>query len=242
MRYVHVKFRFPPSIRHPMHDFLDGGGEWRSELLTWRRLDDGTLATLFRVTAAREPYLERLRTVDSIERFEVSPATESASDDGDGGGNENDGGDGNDGDDDPETFYLKAHETLDGPLDAFLGAFLETEFLSVPPVVYRPDGRLSIGVVGPADQLRGAFSALPDAIDVDVDRIGSYDGGRRLAGVEVTDRQAEALRAARRIGYYDVPRTGSVADVADALDCSSSTAGAHLRKAEAALVDAYLDG
>jgi hypothetical protein len=232
MRYVHVKFQFPPSIRHPMHDFLDGNGEWRSELLTWRRLDDGTLATLFRVTAAREPYLERVRAVDSIERFAVSPATESAS---------GDGGDGSDGGDDPETFYLKAHETLDGPLDAFLGAFLETEFLSVPPVVYRPDGRLSFGVVGPPDQLRGALSALPDAIDADVDRIGSYDGGRRIAGVEVTDRQAEALRAARRVGYYDVPRTGSIADVADAIDCSSSTAGAHLRKAEAALVDAYLD-
>ncbi|SMO51193.1 helix-turn-helix domain-containing protein [Halorubrum cibi] len=222
MRYVHVEFRFPPSIRHPMHDFLDGGEGWRSELLTWRRLDDGTLATLFRITAPREPYLERLRAVDSIERFEVGPTSGPASTDG--------------------TFYLRAHETLDGPLDAFLGAFLETEFLSVPPVVYRSEGRLSLGVVGPPDQLRGALSALPDAIDVDVDRIGSYDGGSRLAGVEVTDRQAEALRAARRTGYYDVPRTGSVADVADALDCSSSTAGTHLRKAEAALVDAYLDG
>ncbi|WP_281193498.1 helix-turn-helix domain-containing protein [Halorubrum sp. F4] len=236
MRYVHVEFRFPPSIRHPMHDFLDGGDGWRSELLTWRRLDDGTLATLFRVTAPRGPYLERLRAVDSIERFEVGPpGSSTADDDGvvvdDGAGDESD-----------ETFYLRAHETLDGPLDAFLGAFLETEFLSVPPVVYRSEGRLSLGVVGPPEQLRGALSALPDPIDSDIDRIGSYAGGQRLAGVEVTDRQIEALRAARRVGYYDVPRTGSVADVADALDCSSSTAGAHLRKAEATLVDAYLDG
>ncbi|SFH32134.1 HTH DNA binding domain-containing protein [Halorubrum aquaticum] len=236
MRYVHVEFRFPPSIRHPMHDFLDCDEGWRSELLTWRRLDDGTLATLFRVTAPREPYLERLRAVDSIERFEIGPASGSAAADGDGDGSDGATAEGD------ETFYLRAHETLDGPLDAFLGAFLETEFLSVPPVVYRSEGRLALGVVGPPDQLRGALSALPDAIDVDVDRIGSYDGGSRLAGVEVTDRQAEALRAARRAGYYDVPRTGSVADVADALDCSSSTAGSHLRKAEAALVDAYLDG
>lgn len=230
MRYVHVEFRFPPSIRHPMHDFLDHGEGWRSELLTWRRLDDGTLATLFRVTAPREPYLERLRALDSIERFEVGPADGPAADDPDGG---RVGGGG--------TFYLRAHETLDGPLDAFLGAFLETEFLSIPPVVYRSEGRLSLGVVGPPDQLRGALSALPDAIDADVDRIGSYEGGGRLAGVRMTDRQAEALRTARRVGYYDVPRTGSVAEVADALDCSSSTASAHLRKAEATLVDAYLD-
>jgi len=58
-----------------------------------------------------------------------------------------------------------------------------------------------------------------------------------------TSRSAsEALCAARRVGYYDVPRSGSVADVAEAIECSPSTAGAHLRKGEAALVDTYLDG
>lgn len=199
-----------------MHGYLDEGDGWRTELLTWRRLPDETLVTLFRVLAPREPYLDRLREVDSIERFETAP------------------GDG--------AFYLKAYERLGGPLEAFLGAFVDTEFLSVPPIVYRSGGRLSFGLIGPPDQLRDVFAAVPDPIDVDIDRIGSYGGGRRLAGVELTERQREALRAARRVGYYDVPRTGSVADVAEALGCSSSTAGAHLRKAEAALVEALLDG
>jgi hypothetical protein len=216
MRYVCVQFAFPPSVRHPMHGYLDEGDGWRTELLTWRRLPDETLVTLFRVLAPREPYLDRLREVDSIERFETAP------------------GDG--------AFYLKAYERLGGPLEAFLGAFVDTEFLSVPPIVYRSGGRLSFGLIGPPDQLRDVFAAVPDPIDVDIDRIGSYGGGRRLAGVELTERQREALRAARRVGYYDVPRTGSVADVAEALGCSSSTAGAHLRKAEAALVEALLDG
>jgi hypothetical protein len=216
MRYVCVQFAFPPSVRHPMHGYLDEGDGWRTELLTWRRLPDETLVTLFRVLAPREPYLDRLREVDSIDRFETAP------------------GDG--------AFYLKAYERLGGPLEAFLGAFVDTEFLSVPPIVYRSGGRLSFGLIGPPDQLRDVFAAVPDPIDVDIDRIGSYGGGRRLAGVELTERQREALRAARRVGYYDVPRTGSVADVAEALGCSSSTAGAHLRKAEAALVEALLDG
>jgi len=211
-----VQFAFPPSVRHPMHGYLDEGDGWRTELLTWRRLPDETLVTLFRVLAPREPYLDRLREVDSIDRFETAP------------------GDG--------AFYLKAYERLGGPLEAFLGAFVDTEFLSVPPIVYRSGGRLSFGLIGPPDQLRDVFAAVPDPIDVDIDRIGSYGGGRRLAGVELTERQREALRAARRVGYYDVPRTGSVADVAEALGCSSSTAGAHLRKAEAALVEALLDG
>lgn len=217
MRYVHVEFSFPPAIRHPMHGFLDEGETThRSELLTWRRLPDGTLVTLFRVVAPREPYLERLRAVDSIDRFETAPGDEG--------------------------FYLKAHETLGGSLEAFLGAFEDTDFLSVPPIVYRSRGRLSFGVVGPPTQLQASFDALPDEIGVTVDRLGEYAGGRRLTGVGLTERQREAVRAAARVGYYDVPRTGSVADVARELDCASSTAGTHLRKAEAALVDALLDG
>ncbi|MCG1005534.1 helix-turn-helix domain-containing protein [Halorubrum lacusprofundi] len=215
MRYVRVEFAFPPSVRHPMHDFLDDGDGWRTELLTWRRLPDETLVTLFRVVAPREWYLERLRTVDSIDRFETAP-----------------------GDD---AFYLKAYERLGGPLETFFDAFVDTEFLSVPPVVYRSGGRLSFGLIGPPNQLRDVLSAVPDPIDVTVERVGSY-GGRRLAGANLTERQREALCAARRVGYYDVPRSGSVADVAEAIECSPSTAGAHLRKGEAALVDTYLDG
>ena len=216
VQYVHVQFRFPPEVRHPMHAYLDEGEGWRSELLTWRRLPGGPLVTLFRVTAPREPYLDRLREIDPIDQFETA-----SGDDG---------------------FYLKAHERLGGPLASFLGAFTDTEFLSVPPVVYESGGRLSFGVVGPPDQLRGALESVPDPIDATIERLAPYTGGRRLAGVDLTDRQREALRAARRVGYYDVPRTGSVADVAEELGCSSSTAGAHLRKAEAALVDAFLTG
>ncbi|MDB2263479.1 bacterio-opsin activator [Halorubrum ezzemoulense] len=214
MRYVHVDFEFPPGVRHPMHDFLDGGDDRRSELVTWRRLPDETLATLFRVAAPRERYLDRLRDIAAIERFETSPGE--------------------------PPFYLKAYERLGGPTETFLDAFVDTEFLSVPPVVFRPAGRLSFGLVGPPEQLRDALAAVPDRITVEVDRIGSYGGGRRLAGVRLTERQREALRAANRVGYYEVPRTGSVEDVAAAIDCSPSTAGAHLRKAEAALVDAFV--
>ncbi|WP_128904334.1 helix-turn-helix domain-containing protein [Halorubrum amylolyticum] len=216
MRYVRVEFAFPPSVRHPMHGFLDDGDGWRTELLTWRRLPDETLVTLFRVVAPRERYLERLRTVEPIDRFETAP-----------------------GDD---AFYLKAYERLGGPLETFLGAFVDTEFLSVPPIVYRSGGRLSFGLIGPPNQLRDVLAAVPDPIEITVERIGSYGGGRQPAGVELTKRQREALRAARRVGYYDVPRTGSVADVAEAIGCSPSTAGAHLRKGEAALVGAHLDG
>jgi len=54
----------------------------------------------------------------------------------------------------------------------------------------------------------------------------------------LTDRQQEAVHAALEHGYYEVPREGTVEDVAATLDCAPSTASNHLRKAEARLVEA----
>ncbi|MFB6270785.1 MAG: helix-turn-helix domain-containing protein, partial [Halobacterium sp.] len=53
--------------------------------------------------------------------------------------------------------------------------------------------------------------------------------------------QREAVEAALELGYYDDPRAATQADVADRLDCAASTAGDHLRKAEAKLVRAGMD-
>lgn len=111
----------------------------------------------------------------------------------------------------------------------------------MPPLVYESGGRLSMGVVGASEDLRAALASLPDPVDCEVTRVGERPGPGRAAGPGLTDRQREALREARRVGYYDVPRSGGVADVAAALDCAKSTAATHLPKAEAALVDAFLD-
>ncbi|WP_370628387.1 helix-turn-helix domain-containing protein [Halorientalis salina] len=70
------------------------------------------------------------------------------------------------------------------------------------------------------------------------DQVGEYDRGLQLSESLLTDRQQEAVRAAIDHGYYEVPRSGSVEDVAAALDCAPSTASNHLRKAEARLAEA----
>jgi PAS domain S-box-containing protein len=48
----------------------------------------------------------------------------------------------------------------------------------------------------------------------------------------LTDRQAEALEAAYRAGYFGWPRDSTAEEVAGVLDISASTLHAHLRKAE----------
>ena len=53
---------------------------------------------------------------------------------------------------------------------------------------------------------------------------------------DLTDRQAEALEAAYRAGYFGWPRESTGEEVADALDISAPTLHGHLRKAEERLL------
>ncbi|QCC50446.1 helix-turn-helix domain-containing protein [Halapricum salinum] len=75
-------------------------------------------------------------------------------------------------------------------------------------------------------------------LDVEVLDVGSYD---RAVTTPLTDRQREAVEAAREVGYYEVPRTGDIETVARELDCAVSTASTLLRRAESRLVERTLE-
>lgn len=108
----------------------------------------------------------------------------------------------------------------------------------VPPLEFRGTGRLRVEAVGPAGRLAAFYDALRERFDADVERVAGFR--RRTDPADVTDRQRAALAAGLAVGYYEVPRTGSVADVAAELDCATSTAGELLRRGEASLVSAFL--
>jgi PAS domain S-box-containing protein len=57
----------------------------------------------------------------------------------------------------------------------------------------------------------------------------------------LTARQRQALEAAYRAGYYEWPRDSTAEEVADLLGIARPTLHAHLRKAERALLSAFLD-
>jgi len=108
------------------------------------------------------------------------------------------------------------------------------------PIVYR-DGDMRFRVVGDPDALRAALAAAPDAMDVTVETVGAFRGALDHPASRLSDRQREALAVAHALGYYERPREATHADVGAELDCAPSTAGRHLRSAEAKLVDAALD-
>lgn len=106
------------------------------------------------------------------------------------------------------------------------------------PIEYTADGGQRYTIVGTEAAFAGGLD-LPDGLDVTVESIGEYrPGGDALFGA-LTAREREVLDAALERGYYETPREATHADVAEALDCSASTVGDHLRSIESKVLGAY---
>jgi hypothetical protein len=196
-----------------MHAHLDEPGAERASLLTWNLSGDAVYA-LFYVLAPREPYLRALEEVGTMRGHDVAPVEEGA-------------------------FYLFVREDPSESLLRLQESFSSRELVVLPPFDYLPEGRLRMDALGDPDALRETVGAFPEGISASVETLRSRPpapGARE----PLTARQREALRAAGEAGYYDVPRSGSVADVAERLGVAESTAATHLRKAESALVSGYL--
>ncbi len=198
-----------------MHQYLDEADHARwSKMLTWNHSHEDLTFALFHVLAEREPYVERLAAVDRVVDYDITEAA--------GGG-----------------FYVFVREETSPQVETFQRAFTHEGLLVVPPLTYQPNGELTLTVLGAPEALRSVVGGFPEELSATVDRLGEYDHegvGRRL-----TSRQRDALQAALDVGYYDVPRSGGVDDVADGLGCAPSTASTHLRKAESSLVREALE-
>jgi len=212
VKHLRLTVRQPDWLQHPMQRFLDESDAVTSAtMLHARLLGDGTERLLFRVEGEREPYVDALRSVDSIRSFDVTA-----------------GGDG--------VFYVYVvQETRDADR-RFREALDAESLLLVPPVEYRPGGVMRCRIVGTPDDLRGVLAGMPDGVEFDVEAVGEFSGSLPAPDALLTDRQREAVRAAVEAGYYAVPREASLADVAEAIGCAESTASEHLRRAEAAVM------
>lgn len=107
----------------------------------------------------------------------------------------------------------------------------------LPPVTFLDGGTVTFQAAGAQADLAAFYDGLAELGDANIERVQEFDRGPMPAAL--TERQRAALQAAVEAGYYDVPRTGDVTDVAATLDCARSTAGELLRKAEAAVVTDY---
>lgn len=199
---------------HPVHRFVCESDAVERELLLQGNTTDDPETFLFYVEGDREAYETVLDGVAALAEYDITPA--------------DDGG-----------FFLYAREASADTDRAIFEAFQRETVVVVPPVEFLPDRTMRLTVIGHGDQLRAALAALPDELSVRVDHVGEYRGE---PGRSLTDRQREAVAAARELGYYEVPREAGLAAVAAALDCGEGTASRLLRRAEARLVTEALKG
>lgn len=214
MKSLRLTLRYEPEIQHPMHRFIgESDAIEREWLVTWNMgVEEGITYALFYVVGEREPYENALSGVETNEGYDITPVHDDA-------------------------FYATVRERDTEQFRRFRAAFEQPTLMVVPPLAYRPHGIMAFDVVGEPAALEGVLDELPAGITAEVREIGEYDTRPGTPGADLTARQREALAAARRVGYYEVPREGSVADVARELDCAPSTASNHLRKAETRLVE-----
>ncbi|WP_435125748.1 helix-turn-helix domain-containing protein [Halobaculum sp. D14] len=207
MKRTTFSVRYPDRLRHPFHRRLvSKSSVSRADLLMWSPTPDAT--TLFWCDG--DPAATR-SVVDAVDSLQTRSTVETA-----------DG-----------TYVFLRQSAYEFP-DTVLAAVEDARVVFVPPVTFLESGAVRFDAVGDAAALGALADALSDLGDLRIERVAAFD--RQRAPAELTARQRAALDEAVSAGYYDVPRTGSVADVADALDCSTSTAGELVRKAEAAVV------
>ena len=205
-------------MRHPMHATVGPDGPATD---VWLRAwtvdaDAGVEYLLFFVDGDRAPYRRAVETVPTIVEYAIEPI-----DDG--------------------SFNVYACEQTRPEVSAWRSEFADRALVVVPPVRLLAGGAMRFTLVGDADDLQRLVEDVSETATVTVDEVGSYDVPPGPLGGVLTDRQHDAVATALDVGYYDVPRTGSLADVADALDVSEGSASVLLRRAERAAFTELLD-
>lgn len=208
MNSLELEIEYDERTIHPVHAFVCESPVVEREVLLEGKRDGDTRTLLFYVEGDRSAYESVLAERPGVREYDVTPEGEDA-------------------------FYAYTRvENRDAEVPVF-EAFDQRTLVVVPPVEFRSDRTARFTVVGHAEDLQAAVDGMPDGASPTVLRVGDYasavDDG-------LTDRQREALAAAWHAGFYEVPRTGGVEDVAAALDCAVSTASDLLRRAESRLV------
>ncbi|WP_123537969.1 helix-turn-helix domain-containing protein [Halosimplex salinum] len=217
MKHVRVTARVDPERAPPLFDRLANTPDIdRARVLDWNLTSEDAML-LFAVDGDPSPLTDSAPEFRGVERCEVSGENE-------------------------EGARVLVHVRRSAvPIFSCLASALDAGGLIVrTPVVFR-DGEVHARIVGDPGPLQDAFERQGDDIEVRIDEITSTPSVDDGSTNGLSDRQREAVVAAKELGYYESPREATHEDVAAVLGCSPQTAGDHLRKAEAKLVDAAMD-
>ncbi|MDF9744036.1 helix-turn-helix domain-containing protein [Natrinema salsiterrestre] len=212
MKSMRVELEYAPEAVSPLHEVICESPRIEREVIVGGQAVDGVETITSFVYGDAEAYESRLADLETVLEYDITPA---------------DGG-----------FFCYLRRELDSEGVSLLNALSKETVVVVPPIEIRADRTIRLTVVGHSKALTAVLDEVPERLTLDV-RWVSEDV--TVTEPSVTDRQLAALRAARDVGYYEIPRTGGIEAVADELECAVSTASELLRRAEATAVDRVLD-
>ncbi|MWV40498.1 helix-turn-helix domain-containing protein [Natrialba sp. INN-245] len=133
------------------------------------------------------------------------------------------------GDDEAYCFLAADRST---PARLLFENFIRENVLTIPPIQCHDDGSSTFTLVGTDGAIQAAIEGVPEGVDVTVEAVGTGPVVEDTVVGTLSARQREAARVALAVGYFDTPRGATIEDVANELDCATSTAAEHLQKAE----------
>jgi hypothetical protein len=217
MKYLDLEVSLPDRLLHPMQAFIRESDAVRyEELLAWRvRPEESVEYALYYLEGDVEAYRRAVGDVETVLDCRIAPVDDAAA-------------------------HVWVCEETRPETRSWRDAFADRQLVVVPPIRFDDTAAMSMTLVGDGSEIHETLETVPPGVDLTVNEIGAYDRrGGTLAGT-LTDRQLAAVTAALDLGYYEVPRSASLGEVAAALDCAQSTASKLLRRAERDLLSAAL--
>lgn len=208
MKRVRITISPPDAYLPPVYRLLTREATYLScvQIVNWN-VADPPVGFLLRVRGDYEQLDRELEDGENVREYELFP----------------NGGD--------EAYcFLAAQNPTPGR--ALFENFTHQDILTVPPIECHDDGGSTFTLVGTESAIQDAVEGVPEGVDVTVDAVGTGPVAPDKAANQLSEKQQEAIQVALRVGYYDIPREATTEDVALELDCATTTAAEHLRKAE----------
>lgn len=207
MQYVSFKIRPGERWFHPIDEKIAAEpGMRHGPIHNLDLLEDGSMVILYEISGTKERVDELLEQHGDGHLAETAPI----------------------GDD----TLVFTHGEPSAEVEALLQTARGQRILIDLPITFSDDDELEVTVIGDSKAIQQTFAATPSDIQVTVEKTGEYRPGRQRVFSELTDRQQEILLTALEMGYYEDPRQTTYGDIADAVGCTATTVGEHLRKIE----------
>jgi predicted DNA binding protein len=206
MRFVSFKIRPEDRWFHPIDERIASETEMRhGPIHNIDMLEDGSVVTLYEVHGGKD-------RVDELLALEDHHSSETVAAE--------------------RSTFVYTHYEPSPEVAALLEIAKTSPILIELPITFSDDNEIEVVIVGHADAIQETFTAAPESVQIVVEKTGNYRPNRQRLFAELTDRQQEILRTALEMGYYENPREATYGQIADALGCTATTVGEHLRKIE----------